>query len=669
MSPPYDAQRERDRDVSSRYGLHVHDMDPTRRCFVLRGTPANTASRAEALLTALPDPAVLWIGAGSARFPGVPATHARSWLGRSVQVVVLDLHDGFDPDVLGATHGCIWAGGRLILRMPPAGDPPPRLASLAVYPFRIDQVGVRAWERLEDWLDDPAVVEPHPVDPAPFRPRPTDEQDALVHALTQSFAAGGRIAVVTADRGRGKSAAIGRALRDVTGPALVTSVEPDAVAEIVRFAEPRALTWTAPADALALDPTKILVIDEAARMPLPWLHRLIGAHPDATVVLATTTRGYEGTGRGFALRFVETWRGPRPLEQHTLHAPIRFGPDDPLERWVASVLGFGDDPRDPDLRARFGLLAEAHYRTTPTDLARILDAPNLSVFALEERGALRAISVVAREGGLPPDLCAAAHAGRVRLRGHALPDTLICHCGVAAAGELRAARSVRIATDPTARRAGYARRLVEQVHGAYDVDLFGTMFGATAGLVRFRQAVGYEVVRLGGSRGARTGEPSVVMVRPVSDAARALVGRLRAVLARELAVGIELLASDGEPLDDELIELLARDLPPPAPLGAAERAEVLGHWLDGPRPFEAAAFAFRDWVDAHGPGDGPAGALVAARADPRLGWRALARAHGLPSVPAAMRAVRSAFRERFREVRSPGGRGPLEVSDAREGAR
>ena len=54
--------------------------------------------------------------------------------------------------------------------------------------------------------------------------------------------------------------------------------------------------------------------------------------------LFTTTEGYEGTGRGFVLRFL-AWaaRQTRPLERLTLRAPIRWGEDDPLERAVTDL--------------------------------------------------------------------------------------------------------------------------------------------------------------------------------------------------------------------------------------------------------------------------------------------------------------------------------------------
>jgi tRNA(Met) cytidine acetyltransferase len=602
------------------------------------------------LLAALPPEHVLWVGPESERFTCRTAADVRGLLGLGFQVAVLDLHSGFDPDVLGQVHGVIWGGGRLILRLPPAGAPPPRAASLAVFPYGVADVGDRTWNRLERWLAaHPAVTEPHEVRALTFQPRATPQQDQLVEQLQRSLGSGDpAVHVLTADRGRGKSAAVGRALRGLPASrrVVVTAVDPPAVHELLAFAEPHPLAWTPPEEALSAEGVEVVVVDEAARFSLPWLRRLLAAHPRAHVVLATTTRGYEGTGRGFALRFVEGWRDERPLRSFTLGTPIRFGSEDPLEAWVLGVLGLEGhvDPEDAELQRLFGLLADAHYRTTPSDLQRLLDAPNLGVHRLDRDGELVVASVVAREGRLPAELCADLYAGRERIRGHALPDTLICHCGEVEAGRLTMARSVRIATRPSARRQGHAARLVERVHAAYDVDLFGTLFGATRELVQFRQALGYQLVRLGSSRGARTGEPTAVMIRPVSPAARELVARLRGVLARELSLQLDLLAAEGDPLDDGTIEALAAGLPAPTPLTEAERDRIVHHWLHGPRTYEAAAYAVRAWVEARterGPRTPAEAAVLEAKVLRGLGWRAAATQAGV-SVPAAMRILRRA---------------------------
>ena len=80
---------------------------------------------------------------------------------------------------------------------------------------------------------------------------------------------------------------------------------------------------------------------------------------------------------------------------------------------------------EPLLQSAFGLLVAAHYRTTPGDLQRLLDAPNLEVCAITESRRVLGVTLLALEGGLPRSDCEALARGAWRIRGHALADTLI----------------------------------------------------------------------------------------------------------------------------------------------------------------------------------------------------------------------------------------------------
>lgn len=285
----------------------------------------------------------------------------------------------------------------------------------------------------------------------------------------------------------------------------------------------------------------------------------------------------------------------------------------------------------------FGLLVEAHYRTTPADLARVLDAPNLAVHAALAGGRVVGVALRALEGGLPDALLDRLAAGE-RLRGHALPETLVSHSGAREGGGLRWVRSVRLATEADRRGEGVAAALVRHVEASEDVDGYGTLFGATAALVRFRRSLGYAVVRLSASRGARSGEPSVVMLRARSPAAAALVARLRADLARDLPAQLALAAADGgAPLDPALVDQLTADLPAPAPVDPG----AVAAFLRG-RPHEAAVSALEALVAAADLGalDPADRALVVGRVAERRAWTALVPP---AEVPAAMRRLRRAI--------------------------
>lgn len=642
---------------------------------------------------------MLWVGALAEplRFEVLPPSRVATRLGRSYDAVVLDAHDGIDADVLGQCHGLVWGGGALVLRMGEVGAVPSREAQarLAAFPYRPEDVGTRFQAYVERALaraEGVETVEGAPLLPPSHRVSGSEEQGRVIDVLVRAWSSPGpsRIAVL-ADRGRGKSSTLGLALRRLLERGrvrvAVSAPEAEQAREVFRFACPEPLGDSSvrfvPLSQLVLGETDafdVIVIDEAAQLPVPMLRRLVQVHASAHLAFATTAHGYEGTGRGFSLRFLE-WleRGPVPVVRLGLSQPIRWDEGDPLERLVFDVLLLDAEPArplsdddasdhdeaapitgvhldrdalladEPRLRELFGLLVHAHYRTTPGDLHRLLDAPNLELHALLRRGHVVAATILAREGELSGPLADDVLHGRTRLRAHALADALAAHLGKPTAAGLRMIRSVRIATHPGLRRRGLARMLVEHVHCEHAPDLFGTLFGATPELLAFRRSLGYELVRLSASRGARTGEPSVMMLRPVSERARVLVTELRAELARDLPRQLELLHADGETLlDPVLVASLCADLPPPAPLDPARCRALADAYAHGPRTFESVALALQQYVESHR--DRLAVLTPAERRtiEGRVlaghGWRRVAADAGLPGVPAAMRGLRRAVR-------------------------
>jgi tRNA(Met) cytidine acetyltransferase len=659
-----------------------------RRCVVLRGAAADVCEAAHRRLSGLSRDAVLWIGRAedAGAFEAIAPGQVGRALGRAFDAVVLDARAGFHADALGQAHGLVWGGGELVVLRPSRGDAPDPAGreALAAWPFTVDDVTMRFDARVERALDG---IAGDPESTARFGSHDvhgTEDQAAAVERIAEAFGSTvpARLALL-ADRGRGKSSALGLAIRRVLdrGPRriAITGPAPSAAAEIFRFAaidDSARVRWVElPELLLAGERFDAIVVDEAAQVPVPLLRRLVATHDRAHLAFATTTHGYEGTGRGFSLRFL-AWLSARgiPVERIGLRAPIRWDEGDPLERAVFEALlldaeiadidgaGFdADDVRavvldrealagdEARLFELFGLLVHAHHRTTPGDLHRILDAPNLSVHALLSCDRVVAATLVAREGGLPAAMCDAVMHGRERLRAHALPDTLVAHLGHAEAGELSMIRSVRIAVHPGVRRRGLARRLVEHVHAAYAPDLFGTIFGATAELLAFRRALGYEVVRVSASRGSRTGEPAVMMLRPCTADGRDLVAALRAELARELPLQLRLLGADDElPLEPALALALGEGLPEPAAIADRDLEDHVRAYAFGPRTFESAAVAITRFVQTHPERlavlDAAERAVIEARVLRAEGWLRVTASAGLPDVSLAMRTLRRAIR-------------------------
>ncbi|WP_421621484.1 tRNA(Met) cytidine acetyltransferase TmcA [Alkalilimnicola ehrlichii] len=636
-----------------------------RRLLVLAGTAVWGRAEARRVLQRCgADEHHLWVGEGE----GARAA-AEVWqeLGREYPALVFDAHCGFDPDAFGAVAGTVHGGGLLLLLTPPLADwhraPDPERVRLAVHPLRPEQVPGRylwrlarllrdspdAWVVEQDGTAVPAAPDRLPpsqsasavVGPAGGGPLTPDQAQA-VEALVRSASGRGhrrRPVVLTSDRGRGKSSALGlaaaRLLRQGLADIRVTAPAAEAVQPLLehaaaglpgsrrtrtavewrgrslRFAVPRALLDSS-------DTPDLVLVDEAAAIPTPVLAALLRRHP--RMAFATTVHGYEGTGRGFALRFNALLdRETRGWQAVRLQTPVRWSPGDPVEALVFRLLLLDAEPgevpptasgaprwewlvRDrlaadePLLTQVFGLLVQAHYRTRPLDLRHLLDGPNVRVGALWLDGRLVGTLMVAEEGGFDAAFAEAVWRGRARPMGHMLPETLAAHCGLRQAPERRGLRVVRIAVHPDARRRGLGRRLLlEALADARrrGLDYLGTAFGTTDELLRFWQCEGLAPVRVSLRRGAASGAHSVVMLRAVSAAGESLLGRARARFLDGLP---HLLADPLRRLEPALADQLLRAPDQGAAPPVADDWEDLRAFAASERIFEACLPALRRWT-------------------------------------------------------------------------
>jgi tRNA(Met) cytidine acetyltransferase len=597
--------------------------------------------RALHLIWAAPEDPLTALAAAAAGLPpdqqatlrGGEAKAARRLLGRSLSLVVVDLRARLEVELLGVGEGLVRGGGALVVILSESPTPDP---SLEVPPFGPARTALHA--RLRAALRPVATPLPAVLRVAPAPAGGGPEQAAAVEALTAAALQPGARVVLVADRGRGKSAALGLAVAAARAarPGLrvgLTGPSPAAVAEVHRFGGP-GLQFIPPGEQIDAPYVDLLLVDEAAQLGLPLLAALAAAHPQAAQLWSSTAHGYEGSGQGFLRRFVPALdaaaaaRGAPPPLRLRLRAPVRWAAGCPTEAAVRAALcldaapcadGVAAAPGAPRIRLVppaelaadsrllhevMGLLREAHHRTTPADLARLLDAPNLELWVAQREDSVLAVNLLALEGELPPPLAAAAAAGRGRLRGQALVDNLLCHLGApVAVGGWPFVRSLRLAVHPAARRRGLAAALVEATHAAHPNRVFGTLFSASPELLRLRARWGYHLVRVGATPSAQAGAPSALMLRPARDAAsvpggpsaeavRGLVDGLARRLARDLPVLLPLARAEcGAPFDPDLDAALRAALPPATPLGADERDQLLDVVLDGPAPMDSAAAA------------------------------------------------------------------------------
>jgi len=290
---------------------------------------------------------------------------------------------------------------------------------------------------------------------------------------------------------------------------------------------------------------------EAAAIPGPLLTTLVSAF--RYVLLTTTVQGYEGTGQGFLLKFCA---GFPHLIHRQLHTPLRWAEGCPLEAFINRVLLFDDASAltkptgeatilsldqsawstHPSLpSALYRLLASAHYRTSPLDLRRMMDAPGQHFWLTKTPDALLAALWLVEEGGLSAGLSQAVWAGFRRPRGNLVAQSLAAHGGSPLAATLRGLRVSRIAVHPSRQREGLGQALI--THARQHVtgcDYLSVSFGYTASLWHFWQRCGFQLVRLGSHREASSGCYTAMAVLPLTVAGQALAANEQRRLARDL---------------------------------------------------------------------------------------------------------------------------------------
>lgn len=627
-----------------------------RLALVIAGSRNWTISAAIAALSPLAAEKTVWLTEQRVESQRLPISHGERLLGSELDNLVYDAHDGFDPDSFGAALGALRGGGMLLLMMPSPKTwpqlPDPQSRRNAVHPVTFEQETGRFVRRLSRIVtgsdavtliseSDPISQDPlqrdTPSDPVPASDgdcRTKDQQRAVDAILKTANGRARRPLVLTSDRGRGKTSALGIAaaelLRHGERRILVTAPRRAAVEPLFRHASRQlpdgethrnrisrlgALLEFLPPDELCRSrrPADLLLVDEAAGIPAPLLEKLLREY--ARVVFATTVHGYEGTGRGFEVRFRRTLDALTPgWREMRMETPIRWALGDPLEKLVSSALLLDAAPVDERHVARadpktckfrhldrdtlagdeatlsqlFGLLVLAHYQTRPMDLRHLMDGPNIRVYGLFHEKQVAATALVAIEGSFSPDLATEIFAGRRRPRGHLLPQTLSAHAGIEEATELSYARLIRVAVHPGIQGRGLGRSLLGGIveHARTEgLDLVGSSFGATKDLLDFWEKCGFVPMHLGTGRNAASGAHAAVVLQPLSPAGETL----QALALRRLGERLpSLLAGPLSELEPEIAACLLKSAPTTKWLpDPRERRELESFALER-RPYESA---------------------------------------------------------------------------------
>ncbi len=402
---------------------------------------------------------------------------------------------------------------------------------------------------------------------------PNLSQQLLAVEMIKSVVTGhrNRPLVILADRGRGKSAAIGIAIGElilkrtmnilVTAPSLaatnvvfkhisqITSAKNSTRGKIVY--ENSIVAFIAPDDLVMQQslPKKVdlLVVDEAAGHNPAFLSRMLNNH--SRIVFSTTVHGYEGSGYGFLTHFKNTLDLKTPSwKSIELTQPIRWSNNDPLEafidntfllsttsdmvalddQFVIGELTFKIFDRTAILENHsllvsiYPLLKSAHYKTSPNDLRQIMNADDALIFSTFYNEKLVAVAITINEGKLDQDLTEEIYSGNRRPKGQLLSQSLVAHLGLKDASQFSCLRVMRIAVHPSLQKLGIGSKLIEKITdycSDNNYDYLGCSFGATPPLMRFWMNLKFNTLRIGYKKNKFSGCNAALMFRPISNLA------------------------------------------------------------------------------------------------------------------------------------------------------
>ncbi|KAF5950828.1 hypothetical protein HYC85_012821 [Camellia sinensis] len=208
---------------------------------------------------------------------------------------------------------------------------------------------------------------------------------------------------------------------------LLRTSNPDyqkAITQINIFKQHRqTVQYIQPHDHVKLSQVELLVIDEAAAIPLAIVRTLLGPY---LVFLSSTVNGYEGTGRSLSLKLLSHLEKQSQIkvsstnDSHNvgffqkleLKESIRYASGDPIETWLNSLLCLDITNSIPPisrfphpsecnlyyvnkdtlfsfhreseafLQRMVALYVASHYKNSPNDLQLMADAPAHHLFVL-----------------------------------------------------------------------------------------------------------------------------------------------------------------------------------------------------------------------------------------------------------------------------------------------
>ena len=542
------------------------DKTHHRRLCCLQGTQTWCYQQAQTIIQAASDD-YKWCGESP---ESIVQTPYAALLGQDVALLILNMQSRFDANMFAAAEGSVCGGGVIVLLLTDNMDP-----NDLFYHYIKQQMALQHVAIYQQGQPIPKLITPLIVATSVTEEVALSEQQQAVTAVIKTITGHRRRPLVlTANRGRGKSAALGIAAATLINQGLTSILvcAPNKQATATLFKHAAAtlqhpddlakLTFIAP-DALFLEhPTcELLLIDEAAAIPLKLLTDFTQHY--SRLVFATTQFGYEGSGRGFALRFQQTLNSLAPgWRSLHLHQAIRWAANDPVEAFTLSCLCLQEKQESeqtvnvtqpqvrlierqtlltqPDLLNQlFSLLVNAHYQTKPSDLEALLNDDTQHIVIMQQDNRLLGVALVNREGALNNTLCEQIYLGKRRVQGHLVAQSLTFHSGFQEAGEHRYARIQRIAIQPALQHQGLGSQLVTWIIDwatQQQFDHVCASFAASDDLLRFWFTHQLQVLRIGTQKDKSSGQHSFIVNLPLTTRANTLHQHIHADFVERLSV-------------------------------------------------------------------------------------------------------------------------------------
>lgn len=564
-------------------------------------------------------------------------------LGQEVELLVFDLSLGFDANSFSAATGALKGGGLVLLLNPQQLNSHYSktwlLTHIEQWPVIHDLTLPLTFSPLTDIVSATAV---NPAVPRFIQGKTEDQCQAIENIKKVLLGHRKRPLVMTAHRGRGKSACLGMATAElmidkkrnifITAPTVkaVKCVFEHAVKELhvkdqalmitqhsryaLTLSNGSSLQFIA-SDELILNKPEcdLLLVDEAAALPLSILKKMTEHYH--RMVFSSTVHGYEGCGRGFTLKFMQ-WldENRKGWKRLLLRQPIRWHEGDPLERWLFDTFLLACElPCSANsitdihlqriektellentslLQSVFGLLINAHYQTTPNDFFQLLDDDAMELYVVLTQSSMIGCILTNNEGKLSDNIIADIQQGKRRPKGHLVATHLSNHLSLVEPAKQVSVRIMRIAIHPDhqGQRIGQQSLIQLQEHLKGKVDFISTSFGATEELIHFWSRQFY-LVKLGYHRDQASGCHSAMMVTPLSIDAHDWIASVHERFSQEFKF---LLSNIFQHLEVSVVMAILscqRNVSP-----QIEKSALIDHYCKGGNSFESVFFELSQFI-------------------------------------------------------------------------